>query len=63
MATLSAKLRLEDDQLPSLTQILYAIYGQQLRAVHSRAQEEENPFEDEYQKAYWQQCSGLSRSS
>lgn len=48
MATLSAKLRLEDDQLPSLTQVLYAIYGQQLRAAQSRAQAEENPFEEEY---------------
>jgi hypothetical protein len=51
MATLSAKLRLEDDQLPNLTQVLYAIYGQQLRAAHSRAQEDENPFEEEYLQA------------
>ena len=51
MATLSAKLRLEDDQLPSLTQILYAIYGQQLRAAQTRAQEKENPFEQEYLSA------------
>jgi hypothetical protein len=51
MATLSAKLRLEDDQLPSLTQVLYAIYGQQLRAAQSRAQAEENPFEGEYLQA------------
>lgn len=51
MATLSAKLRLEDDQLPSLTQVLYAIYGQQLRAAQSRAQANERPFEEEYLQA------------
>jgi hypothetical protein len=48
MQTLSAKLRLEDDQLPSLTQVLYAIYGQELRAAQSRAQANERPFEEEY---------------
>lgn len=29
-------------------QILYAIYGEQLRAAQERADEEENPFEEEY---------------
>lgn len=35
-------------------QILYAIYGEQLRAAQERADEEENPFEEEY----LQQISG-----
>lgn len=29
-------------------QILYAIYGEQLRAAQERAEEEESPFEEEY---------------
>ena len=32
-------------------QILYAIYGEQLRAAQERADEEENPFEEEYLQA------------
>ena len=32
-------------------QILYAIYGEQLRAAQERADEDENPFEQEYQEA------------
>lgn len=48
MANLGAKLRLEEDQSPSLIQILYAIYGAQLRAARLAAQEDENPFEEEY---------------
>ena len=48
MANLGAKLRLEEDQSPSLIQILYAIYGGQLRAARLAAQEDENPFEEEY---------------
>lgn len=51
MTTLAARLRLDDDQLPSLTQVLYAIYGQQLRIARSRAQEKENPFEQDYLSA------------
>lgn len=51
MDNLAAKLRLEDDQLPSLTQVLYAIYGQQLRTARTHAQEEEKPFEQEYLSA------------
>ncbi len=33
---------------PTTTQVLYAIYGEQLRANAERASEEENPFEEEY---------------
>ncbi len=51
MSTLAAKLRLEDDQLPNLTQILYAIYGEQVRGERSRAQERDKPFEQEYLQA------------
>lgn len=35
-------------QKPTQTQILYAVYGQQLRAAQERADENENPFEEEY---------------
>lgn len=35
-------------QKVTTTQILYAIYGEQLRAAAERAEEEENPFEEEY---------------
>lgn len=48
MANLGAKLRLEEDQSPSLIQILYAIYGAQLRAARVMAEEYENPYEEEY---------------
>lgn len=48
MANLGAKLRLEEDQSPSLIQILYAIYGAQLRAARVASEEHENPFEEEY---------------
>ena len=51
MDTLSAKLRLEEGQTPSTTQILYYIYGRQVRAYIQRLEEEENPFAEEYQKA------------
>lgn len=51
MDNLAAKLRLEDDQLPSLTQILYALYGQQLRAAKSANRAKEKPFEQEYLSA------------
>lgn len=34
----------------TITQILYAIYGEQLRAAAERAEENENPFEEEYQQ-------------
>lgn len=40
-------------------QILYAIYGEQLRAAAERADEEENPFEEEY----LQQISGKPEAS
>lgn len=48
MTNLGAKLRLEEDQSPSLIQILYAIYGGQLRAARVAAEEYENPYEEEY---------------
>lgn len=48
MANLGAKLRLEEDQSPSLIQILYAIYGGQLRAARVASEEHENAFEEEY---------------
>lgn len=48
MANLGAKLRLEEDQSPSLIQILYAIYGAQLRAARVASEEYENPYEEEY---------------
>lgn len=35
-------------QKVTTTQILYAIYGEQLRAAAERAEEEETPFEEEY---------------
>lgn len=50
MANLGAKLRLEEDESPSLIQILYAIYGAQLRAARVAAEEHENPYEEEYLK-------------
>lgn len=50
MDRLSAKLRLEDGQSPSTTQILYYIYGRQVRAYLQRLQEEEQPFAEQYQR-------------
>lgn len=35
-------------QKVTTVQILYAIYGEQLRAASERAEENENPFEEEY---------------
>lgn len=35
-------------QKVTTTQVLYAIYGEQLRAAQERADENENPFEEEY---------------
>lgn len=37
-------------QKPTTTQILYAIYGEQIRAAQERAAENENPFEEDYLK-------------
>lgn len=48
MANLAAKLRLDEDQSPTLIQILYAIYGAQLRAVRVASEEHENAYEEEY---------------
>lgn len=48
MSNLASKLRLEEDESPNLMQILYAIYGQQLRAARVRAEEHETPFEEKY---------------
>lgn len=51
MDRLAAKLRLEDGQSPSTTQILYYIYGRQVRAYLQSLQEYENPYENQYQDA------------
>lgn len=48
VANLSSKLRLEEDQSPSLIQILYAIYGAQLRNARAASEEHENAYEEEY---------------
>lgn len=45
MQVLTAK---NGDNQPTTTQILYAIYGEQLRAFQALAEEYENPFEEEY---------------
>lgn len=50
MDTLAAKLRLEDGVAPSTTQILYYIYGRQVRAYLQRLQEDSAPFEEQYQQ-------------
>lgn len=51
MDALAAKLRLEDGVSPNTTQILYYIYGRQVRAYLQSLQEAENPFEQQYQQA------------
>ena len=38
-------------QKVTVPQILYAIYGEQLRAAQERADENENPFEEQYLEA------------
>lgn len=50
MDTLAAKLRLEDGDIPTTTQILYYIYGRQVRTYLRRLKNEEHPFEAKYQK-------------
>lgn len=50
MDTLSAKLRLEDGVSPTTTQILYYIYGRQVRAYLQRLQQEDAPFEEQYRR-------------
>jgi hypothetical protein len=50
MDTLAAKLRLEDGVSPSATQILYYIYGRQVRAYLQHLKEESTPFEEQYQQ-------------
>jgi hypothetical protein len=44
---------------PTTTQVLYAIYGEQLRAAQEHAAENENPFEEDY----LQQISSKSESA
>lgn len=51
MDTLAAKLRLEDGVSPTTTQILYYIYGRQVRAYLQSLRDNDAPFEEEYQKA------------
>jgi len=48
MDTLAAKLRLEDGEVPSTTQILNYIYGRQVRDYLRRLKDEEAPFADKY---------------
>lgn len=47
MEALTTKL---GGQRPTTVQVLYAIYGEQLRAAEEVAEENENPFEEEYQR-------------
>ena len=47
--SLAARLRLDDGVSPSTTQILYYIYGREVRAYLQRLQEEDAPFEEQYQ--------------
>jgi len=47
-AKMEALVARNGGQKPTTTQILYAIYGEQLRAAQERAEENENPFEEEY---------------
>jgi hypothetical protein len=64
MANLGAKLRLEEDQSPSLIQILYAIYGGQLRAARVASEEYENAYEEEYlQKINADKAGSVSKDS
>lgn len=51
MDTLAAKLRLEDGEVPSTTQILNYIYGRQVRDYLRRLKDEESPFADKYAQA------------
>lgn len=44
---------------PTITQILYSVYGEELRAAQQRAADEENPFEEEY----LQKISGKNEES
>lgn len=50
MDTLAAKLRLEDGVFPSTIQILYYLYGREVRAYLQRVKEDDTPFEDQYQR-------------
>jgi len=51
MDTLAAKLRLEDGEVPTTTQILNYIYGRQVRDYLRRLKDEEAPFADKYAQA------------
>lgn len=46
---MSALVTMTGGQKPTTVQILYAIYGEQLRAAQERADENEEPFAEEYQ--------------
>lgn len=45
---MSALVARNGGQKPTTVQVLYAIYGEQLRVAQERAEEEESPFEEEY---------------
>lgn len=47
MALLTSK---NEGRKPTTTQILYYIYGQELAAYHEAQDENENPFEEQYQR-------------
>lgn len=51
MDTLAAKLRLEDGVSPTTTQILYYLYGREVRAYLQRLRDNDAPFEEEYQRS------------
>lgn len=50
MDALAAKLRLEDGVSPSTIQILYHIYGKQVRAYLQQLEEHDSPYEEQYQR-------------
>lgn len=50
MDTLASKLRLEDGESPTTTQILNYIYGRQVREYLQRLKEEDAPFAEQYQQ-------------
>lgn len=55
MDTLAAKLRLEDGVTPSTIQILYYIYGREVRKYLQKLEDDDTPFAQEYQEAIAEQ--------
>lgn len=50
MDTLAVKLRLEDGDTPSTIQILYYIYGREVRKYLQRLKDDDTPFAQQYQE-------------